>query len=86
MIDLSLLKKGEAHGTSISVSATLLIVILTDLQTDFPFPRYLIDDISLIFCKMGIVHGTLLLGVMLVVVPTLPEILSCPLVMLNGAL
>jgi hypothetical protein len=31
-------------------------------------------------------HGRLLLGVRLVVLPTLPEILSCPLVILNGAL
>jgi hypothetical protein len=35
---------------------------------------------------MDIGHGRLLLGVRLVVLPTLPEILSCPLVILNGAL
>jgi hypothetical protein len=44
------------------------------------------DDISFIFCKMCIGHGRLLLGVRLVVLPTLPEILSCPLVTLSGAL
>ena len=48
--------------------------------------RYMTDDISLIFCKMGIGHGRLLLGVRLVVLPTLPEILSCPPVILCGAL
>ncbi len=35
------------------------------------------DDISLIFCKMSIRHGRLLLAVRLVVLPTLPETLSC---------
>jgi hypothetical protein len=44
------------------------------------------DDISVIFCKMGIGHGRLLLGVRLVELPTLPEILSCPPVISNGAL
>jgi len=44
------------------------------------------DDISLIFCKMGIRHDRLLLGVRFVVIPTLPEILSCLLVTFDGAL
>jgi len=35
---------------------------------------------------MGIRHDRLLLGVRLVVLPTLPEILSCPPLISNGAL
>jgi hypothetical protein len=44
------------------------------------------DKISFLFGKMNIGHGGLLLGVRLIVFPTLPETLSCPPVILNGAL
>jgi len=44
------------------------------------------DDISLLLGKMGIGHGRLLLGVRLIVLPKLPETLSCPPVILSGAL
>ena len=51
-----------------------------------PGTRQMTDDISLLLGKMGIGHGRLLLGVRLIVLPKLPETLSCPPVILSGAL
>jgi len=49
-------------------------------------PIQMTDDISLVFVKMFIGHGRLLLSVRLVVLPTLPETLPCPPIISNGAL
>jgi hypothetical protein len=44
-----------------------------------PLQLQMADDISLFFCKMGVGHGGLLSGCLLVVLQTLPEnpIMSC---------
>jgi hypothetical protein len=69
-----------ADGSMMSVDPS------SNLAQAEPSTVQMADDISLLLSKMCIGHGRLLLGVRSVVLPTLPEILSCPVLMLSGAL